>query len=248
MLAAWGLYASLGAWCVFHLFRQDALVARTIVPILLILPIALSLVHRTQEVNRRVPSIIGAAPVESYYEASFDIYPLVRFINEETPTDSGVVMLEPRVFYIERPYIIWYPFPTEPTYDWPDLEPVELLHRWQSENMGYVLVTYGPNYRALSIAYADGLPDASPGLSDFITDLPDWVKLRATYAENVIGFHDMGDLTTIPNWQDERSTDIFDVRSIQIIYELERLGYLKPAFQDPRSGIVFQIVYPEDVQ
>jgi len=179
MLAAWGLYAGLGAWGLFTLVSRAPNWIKVILPILLILPVAFSLVDRTQELNNRVPTILGIASVDDYFEKSLDIWPLVKYINQETGPADGVILVEPRNFYIQRPYIIWYPFPTPETVDWSEEFNESFIERKYDGEYKYLLLTYGPNYRALAITmYAHKYIVRS-----FFADVPEWVGKMASYAE-----------------------------------------------------------------
>jgi 4-amino-4-deoxy-L-arabinose transferase-like glycosyltransferase len=247
MLAAWGLYAALGAWALMVLSEKAKSFSAIVLPVILLIPVAFSLVSRTGEINKRVPTIIGAATVGTYFNESLDIEPLIDYINTETPPDSGVVMVEPRVLYIQRPYETWYPFPTAPTADWPYLEPDELASFWLRDGMRYVVITYGPNYRALTLNYLDILSrgESSYG-ADFFFNLPDWVLKRASYAESVLSIQDGSELEIENNWKSIRESDNFDIHSIRRLMTLEQMGLIEPVYVDPRAGVVFRIMQGED--
>ncbi len=247
MLAAWGLYAGLGAWGLFRLFARAPWVLKIVLPMLLILPIGFSLVDRTQELNNRVPTIIGAASVEDYFEKSLDIWPLVKYINEETgPADGGpadgVILVEPRIFYIQRPYIIWYPFPTPETADW-NLKFDEVLDANKEHGMyKYLLLTYGPNYRALAITQGASFSFESA----FFEDIPEWVCRLAYYNEPGSILNNGNFFLLLPE-SDERDLD-FDVNSMHWI-KYGALNWFGDPIISDRTGRLYDITgYPDVTQ
>jgi UPF0716 family protein affecting phage T7 exclusion len=245
-LTALLLYAVIGAWGVLKAFRFSPGFVMFAIPILLALPITGSLILRTVELNRRVPVILGIDSMDSYYEKARDIQLMNRFINNETPPDSTVVMVDPRVFQIDRPWIIWYPFPSELTFDWPNIPTEMLLRRWKDANVGYVFVTFGANYRALAVDKALLGPGASGSMSLF-PNLPEWVFKRACFAEAGMELDQSGNPVMTQEAKNRRRMD-YDVRSIKILNDLCRVGILTPAYVDPRAGTVFRVIYPEGFQ
>jgi hypothetical protein len=244
-LMALFLYAIIGAWGALTAFRFSPRFVMFAIPILLALPITGSLIMRTVELNRRIPVILGIGSMDSYYEKEHDIQLMNRFINTETPPDSTVIMVDPRVFQINRPWIIWYPFPSEPTYGWVH-EPLRLLRRWKDANVGYVFVSFGANYRAISIyeALRNSGPNAPDEFSLF-PNLPEWVFKRACFAEEGMSLNRLGKPVMSPEVLDRRLKD-FDVKSIAKLYDLYRHGILTPVYVDPRAGTIFKVNYPSE--
>jgi len=248
MLVAWVLYAAIGAWGLFSLAGRLPWIPRLILPLLLMLPIGWSVVDRSREVNHRVPTILGLATVDAYFEKSLDIWPLIKFINEETDPSEAVVLVEPRIFYVQRPFIIWYPFPTPPTADWNDTGIESLLTQWQNEGVRYVLVTYGPNYRAMSLVNASAPYRAGRQNPDSVfSGLPAWVEKLASYTERGTSLDWNGHLQMDPRELFSRLGE-YDVSSMFVLSELERNGYIRPEFPDERSGVVYELMLPgEDI-
>jgi len=240
MLAAWGLYAGLGAWGLLVFLKKFRWVTIYILPILLLLPICFSLVDRTREVNNRLPTIIGAAGVEEYFEKSLDIWPIVKFVNEETDEESSVIMVDPRVFYIQKPYTIWYPFHTPVTEGWDDLNNTnELITSWIDLNVEHVVISYGPNYRAIAIRDALRKESAINYTLDFPTpEIPSWVFKRASYAESVLYLDEEGYARIQP--ADGFEIMDFDVKSI---FQLEALyrDYMTQVYTDDKIGAIFRL-------
>ncbi len=248
MLVAWGLYAALGAWGLLSVLNRFPWITRLILPILLIIPIGLSLIDRTGEIKHRVPTIIGMATVDEYFEKSLDCWSLVKYINEETDPESKIILVEPRNFYIERDFIIWYPFPTHETYMWIRYTENELYQEWLDIGAEYVLVTYGPNYRALGIAKAFPRDISEHWYSNpLFPELPDWVFKRASYAERGLSLDEEG-MPFLNGLNRGRHFGEFDISSV---YRLERMygyGYLEPVLIDDRTGTLFKVIYPEEVE
>ena len=244
LLVAWVLYALLGAWGLLQVLHGIPWSIKYVLPLLLIIPIAFSLVERTGEVNRRIPTIIGMATVDDYFEKSLDIWPLIRYINEETGPDEGVVMVEPRIFYLQRPYIVWYPFPTPPTKDWDRIElsyPGGLYYKWQHLGMKNLMLTYGPNYRAIAIAHSQASQLADEGrTSSFFSDIPKWVYRRASNAEQDTSLDENGYLEINESRLDERWG--YDVKSMSRIAEIFA-GRAK-LYYDPRAGMIYRLPEP----
>lgn len=244
MLVAWALYAALGAWGLLHLLRRFPWLTRLVLPVLLIIPIGLSLVDRTKEVNRRVPTIIGIATVDEYFDKSYDIWPLLRFINEETEPDAGVVMIEPRILHVRRDYRIWYPFPTPYTETRYYRLNRNVLWQWRDQGIEYVVLTYGPNYRALALdaAYRRYRPEEY-GAAPLFPELPAWVLRRATYAEQGLVLEEDGKPRMSWAALESRIRE-FDVRTIFLLDSLHASGYLEPVFVDEKAGAVFRVIQP----
>ncbi len=240
ILVAWALYAVLGAWGLFDLAGRAPWIVRLILPILLIIPIGLSLVDRTRELNNRVPTILGLATVDDYFEKSLDIWPLIRYINEETEPGDGVVMVEPRIHYIQRTYIVWYPFPTPPTKHWDQSEFYGfggLVSEWRRMGMRNLMLAYGPNYRAIALASSQAALCSDEGrLSSFFAPVPGWVFRRAIYAERGMFLNERG-RAEIDESGEELRWD-YDVRSIDQIAHL--FCFAIPVFSDERSGMIFR--------
>jgi hypothetical protein len=244
-LFAWALYALLGAWGVLLAFRTTPWFAKIVLPLLLVLPIGWSLVGMTGELNRRIPAILGLESVDEYYEKSFDVDSLIRFINRDTPADSVVIMMEPRVFPVNRKYIIWYPFPSPPTEDWADLDTAGILARWRELGAQYVVVTFGPNYRAIALVEALVTANRHAHRASPFDDLPEWVFTRAAYAEP-----ELTRINRLMDGLDETDSlgarrQQFDLKSVQLLWRLYEVGALERAYVDDRAGTVFRIVYPE---
>jgi len=226
MLAAWGLYAALGAWGLFTFFNRFPWVIKFVLPILLLLPIGNSLVERSVEVNKRIPTIIGTASVEDYFEKSLDIWPLVNYINTETEPDEKVLMVEPRIFYIQRPYKIWYPFATP---DGININGryIDKRERLQNLDFSHLMLTLGPNYRAIGLfntfIHLEGHPD---GLRDEIF-IPQWIYDKAAYTEYFLALKLADDSVRIVSDTFEWRLGNYDVASMGFINHLIFDGYLE---------------------
>jgi hypothetical protein len=223
MLAVWGIYIALGSWALLNLLDRIPWTTRYILPILLIIPIALSLSDRTKEINNRIPTIIGKASIDQYFEKSYDIWPLIKYINEETEPDAKIVLVDPRVMYVQRDYVIWYPFPTPMTKDWVNFNFYDLWLLWQEENYTYLVLTYGPNYRAVAL---NNLLKSQKFW--ILNDVPEWVERQASYNEPSIRQNNniyFIDTTRLP----ESRKEDFDVKSISLIEDVINYGRLRPS-------------------
>jgi hypothetical protein len=238
MLDAWAVFAALGAWGLMHTAGLNPKIGLAVLPILLALPIASSMVDRTREINRRLPAIIGGVSRQEYLESSLDIAPLVDYVNNNTPDDKRVIMVEPRILYLNREYRVWYPFPTPPTQDWPSMSPSELAREWESDGVKYLLLTYGPNYRALALVTADRRRTGGY-LPVFIQNFPDWALLRASYAEPTLTPD--GDIRD--GFEDEFAARLekFDCRSIELILDMIQEGILVERYEKEGAGVVFRV-------
>jgi 4-amino-4-deoxy-L-arabinose transferase-like glycosyltransferase len=243
-LLAWVLYASLGALGILLAFNRTKWFAKIILPLLLVIPIGWSLVQRTHELNTRIPVIIGTASVDKYFGSSLDIYLLVNYINHNTPSNSKIIMMDPRVFPLNRDYIVWYPFPTPPTSSWPDLPPEEIIKRWAESGAKYIMVSFGPNYRAIAVDKADGgcCDPAYP--TPLFSSIPGWIYTRAAYAEPGIQLDNSGTAHLLPEYITRCQS--FDIKSINLLEKLLNLGAIQKVFEDPKAGAVYKIYYPGD--
>lgn len=242
MLVAWGFYAALGAWGLLVLFTRIPWSVKYILPLLLILPIGFSFIERSQEVNKRVPTIIGIASVDEYFEKSLDIWPLIKYINTETEPDDGVILVEPRIFYVQRPYKVWYPYETQVSEEI-DLPTKNRLESWKTLGFKYLMLTYGPNYRALALYGPDMVKER--GLFSII-DLPDWVPLRAKYVEKVMSGIVNNDLVVRPDlgYADRRlQYDVLSIAVIDSLFRTETLEKLDVNSQSDNVGLLFKINY-----
>jgi len=245
ILVAWGLYASLGAWGVFSTTERFSLFVKLILPLLLILPIGYSFIERSQEVNKRIPTIIGLASVDEYFEKSLDIWPLIKYINTETDPEDGVILVEPRVFYFQRPYKVWYPYETMVSEEI-DLPTDNRLESWKTLGFKHLMLTYGPNYRALTLFNFYNVSE--PGGLASTVKLPDWVPLRARYAEKIISGGVMEDGSIWPDYGVAERRNKYDLQSIDVIDTLIRNGYLQKIQVNKNSdnvGLLFEINYDQ---
>jgi hypothetical protein len=238
MLDAWAIFAAIGAWGLMYTAELNPKIGLAVLPVLLSMPIAFSMIDRTHELNRRLPAIVGAESRWEYLESSLDIAPLIDYVNDNTPNGERVIMVEPRILYLDREYRIWYPFSTPPTWYWPMWSPSDLAREWQRDGVKYLLLSYGPNYRALALVRANRLRTGGY-LPDFIRNLPDWALLRASYAEPTLTPD--GDITL--GFEDERTTrpGRFDCRSIEQVLELIQEGILVEEYQKDGVGEVFRL-------
>jgi len=242
MLAAWGLYAGLGAWGLLtsiDSLTNNRRLLSAILPVLLIIPIAFSLVSRTREVNNRVPTILGLATIDQYMDKSLDIWHLVKYINNETNPYETVILVEPRNFYIQRDFLIWYPFPTEPTRGWEQgAFDFNMYDQWRLMNAKYLVLTYGPNYRAIAIAkFLSGFYTDEGSTTRFFHDMPDWIDTRAAFAEPGSALNDNGNFIISDEQLDARF--YYDYKSMLNIATHNGFGPL--AFNDPRAGRIYRI-------
>lgn len=254
ILDAWVLFASLGACGLLSFIQNPTWLASCMLAILLAIPITSSLVDRTKEINNRIPTILGISSIETYMAKSFDIFPLISYVNNAAGRDQGVIMVDPRIQYVEKPYKILYPFPTEPTAHWLTLPDEELVAEWKSANLEYLLISYGANYRAIAlilteIAANDNLKGKpSYELANQILDQAPWIVVRASYAEPtlnafLVDINHTNAKKEITGRSDRLSH--FDCVFIKRILSLYEKEYLEVVFTDPRSGFVFRIKYPE---
>jgi hypothetical protein len=244
MLAVWGVFIALGAWPLLYLFKKipDFLL------ILLIIPIAFSLTDRTKEINNRIPTIIGKASVNDYFERSYDIWPMIKYINEETEPDAKIVLVDPRVMYVQRDYVIWYPFPTPPTQGWGEIETSSLYRKWLDLGVHYLMFSFGPNYRALAIADYGGVRKFFRHSSDYsVSDIPEWIDKQASYVEPALAEPSLWELelTDSERGFGSRFGD-FDVMTIIHIDRMWFFPVLEPVYADEDRGMVFRLIYPEE--
>ena len=242
-LMALTLFAVIGAWGVLQARAIKKLSIGYILPILLVLPIGSALVERTREMNLAIPTILGLKTVGDYYDSSLDIYPLINYINHETEPDSKIIIMDPRVFPLDRDFIIWYPFPTPLTSDWPDLSDDEIIGSWKQSGAEYILISFGPNYRAIAIDTAVSGCSKSTATHPLFSSVPNWIYLRASFAERSLKVDESGLGHLLPEFADR--CDKYDVKSIIRLENLYDRGLLERVFENPSCGAVFKIVYPE---
>jgi hypothetical protein len=239
MLDAWAVFAALGAWGLMQTAELNPKIGLAVLPILLSIPIAFSMVDRTHELNRRLPVISGSVSRQEYLENNLDIGPLIKYVLSNTAEDERVIMVEPRIWYLHREYRIWYPFPTQLTQDWLLMSPSELAREWQRDWVKYLLLSYGPNYRALALVRADRRRTGGY-LPDFVRDLPDWALLRASYAEPTLTPD--GDIRA--GFEEELASRLerYDCQAVELIMKLIQEGYLVQIDKKDNVGIVFRVI------
>ncbi|MCX6647485.1 MAG: hypothetical protein NTY09_14160 [bacterium] len=245
MLAVWGIYIALGSWALLKLLDRIPWATKYLLPILLIIPIAFSMSDRTKEINNRIPTIIGLASIDQYFEKSYDIWPLIKYINEETDPDARIVLVDPRVMYVQRDYVAWYPFPTPMTKDWEGSDNPPPYSEWLENDLDYVLLSYGPNYRALTLAKFAGHPQLfKPYNSITIPEFSAWLGVQASYAEPSLLWDDNGYLGY--NGEIIDRIEAFDVQSILQLNNMCEALYIEPIYIDENSGILFHVIKPDE--
>ena len=243
MLAVWGIYIALGSWALLAILDKVPWAIKYILPVLLIIPIAFSLSDRTKELKNRIPTIIGIATIDEYFEKSYDIWRLVKYINEETEEDAKIVLVDPRNFYIQRDFIIWYPFPSPLTKDWARPHFPTPYTEWRDYGVDFVLLTYGPNFRALTLAKFAGYPRLLPSFNDVeIPEFPEWLGIRASYAESCLTLDSAGQVAY--NDQIISRRECFDVQTILQLNSMCEALYIEPVIVDEKTGILFRVLPP----
>jgi hypothetical protein len=241
-LVAWGMYACLGVWGLFQVTKNAGGLQKFLIPLILLVPITLSMIDRTREINHRVPTILGLATVDDYFGKSLDIWPLINYINTETEEDAKIVMVEPRVFYMQRDCTIWYPFPTTITSKWDSGN-----KKFTGSNFDYLILTWGPNYRALSLhqtlnLYNSNETTYNQNIKMFggVVEFPVWIFELADYTEPAITFNDHQGYSVDSEmyWSPSQR---FDVRSIGVIDVLLRYEVLDVEYYNHKTGVIFNV-------
>ncbi|MCK4719301.1 hypothetical protein KAU08_01505, partial [bacterium] len=200
------------------------------------------------EINMRIPTIIGMASVEDYFEKSYDIWDVVKYINEETEEDARIVLIEPRNMYVQRDFTIWYPFPTELTDEWGRIDYRNLYSSWLGDEIDYIVLTFGPNFRALSMVHFKSNPEPlqyPENIPDYFT--PWWLRKQAAYLEPNLQFPESNQ-SEYRDPPPESRINSYDILSMHNLTMLAGEGYIEPVFLDDYTGLIYRIVPHDELE
>ncbi|MFH1516122.1 MAG: hypothetical protein ABIG42_11775 [bacterium] len=146
-LAAWGV---LGIALAMGLYESGIMrdsTMRRLIPLALIVPITVMMIMCIHENRNRHGFILGKDSSRDYYMKNVGVYPLIDYMNTETPEDSLVIWCDPRVYLFEREYIPAYPFDTGNLPSWEN-DAISIVKKWQEMGVTHLGFTSAANYRA----------------------------------------------------------------------------------------------------